>query len=49
MVARIGNHRHLLTPPKDAPAAFMAALGIDSNVFIDPDFKCSPIIPEKLE
>ena len=49
MVARIGNHRHLLTPPKDAPAAFMAALGIDSNVFIDPYFKCSPIIPEKLE
>ncbi len=49
MVARIGVHRHLLSPPKDAPAAFLAAMGLDSNVFTDPSFKCTPIIPEKLE
>jgi len=47
MVARIGNHRHLLCRPKDAPAAFIAAMGLDSNVFIDPHFRCTPIITEK--
>ena len=49
MVARIGTRSHLLTPPKDAPAAFIVAMGLDSNVFIDPHFKCTPIIPQKLE
>jgi len=46
MVAKIGTHRHLLCPPKDAPAAFIAAMGLDSNVFTDPNFRCTPIIPE---
>ena len=41
-VLKIENHRHLLRPP----AAFIAALGLDSNVFIDPKFKCTPIIAE---
>jgi len=47
MVARIGTNRHLLCPPKDAPAAFIAAMGLDSNVFTDPGFRCTPIIPRK--
>jgi len=46
MVARIGTHRQLLYPPKDAPAAFIAVMGLDSNVFTDPGFRCTPIIPK---
>jgi len=47
MVARIGTHRHLLSPPGDTPAAFLVAMGLTSDVFIDPHFQCTPIIPKK--
>lgn len=46
MVARIGARRHLLCPPGKAPMAFLVAMGLDPGVFIDPKFKCTPIIPE---
>jgi transposase len=47
MVARVGRHRSLLCPPREGPMAFLKALGLNANAFIDPGFKCSPIIPEK--
>jgi transposase len=47
MVARFGQGRSLLQAPKERPMAFLAAMGLDSSVFIDPQFKCTPIIPEK--
>ncbi len=46
-VIKVRTNRHLLSPPKDAPIAFLAALGLDANVFIDPRVKCTPIILEK--
>lgn len=47
MVARIKGYRHLLCPPGSRPQAFLIAMGLDSNVYIDPHFKCKPIIPIK--
>jgi len=47
MVARIGHHRTPLRPPGKGPMAFLEALGLDSNVFIDPAYRCTPIIPRK--
>lgn len=47
MVARMGARRHLLCPPNKDPMAFLAAMGLDPGVFIDPSFQCTPIIPEK--
>ncbi len=44
MVARIGSRRHLLCPPKERPMAYLKAMGLDSNVFINPDCQCTPII-----
>jgi len=47
MVARVGASRYLLCPPGDRPAAFLSAMGLDSNAFIDPACQCTPIIPKK--
>ena len=47
MVARVGRHRSLLSPPTARPMAFLMAMGLDSSVFIDPACKCTPIIPLK--
>lgn len=49
MVARVGARRYLLCPPGDRPAAFLSAMGLDSNVFVDPGCQCTPIIPRKSE
>jgi len=46
-VARVGARRSLLCPPQEAPVAFLSAMGLDSNVFINPGCKCTPIIPRK--
>jgi len=47
MVARFGTRRHLLCPPREGPMAFLTAMGLDSNTFIDPGNQCTPIIPRK--
>lgn len=47
MVARVGDQRSLLCPPQKGPSAFLAAMGVDSNAFIDPGCLCTPIIPRK--
>jgi transposase len=48
MVARTGDgRRSLLCPPQGGPMAFLSAMGLDSNVFIDPGCQCTPIIPRK--
>ena len=47
MVARVGARRHLLCLPQEGPAAFLKAMGLDSNAFIDPGCQCTPIIPRK--
>jgi transposase len=44
-VAKINNKRTLLRAPPERPMAFLRALGLDSNVFLNPDCKCTPIIP----
>lgn len=48
MVARVGARRFLLCPPQEGPAAFLAAMGLDSNAFIDPRCQCTPIIPREI-
>ena len=47
MVARVGARRSLLCPPREGPMAFLAAMGLDANAFIDPGCQCTPIIPQK--
>ena len=47
MVARVGTRRYLLCPPGDRPAAFLSAMGLDANAFVDPACQCTPIIPKK--
>ena len=47
MVARVGTRRYLLCPPGDRPAAFLSAMGLDANAFVDPGCQCTPIIPRK--
>ena len=47
MVARVGARRSLLCPPREGPMAFLVAMGLDANAFIDPDCQCTPIIPRK--
>jgi len=47
MVARVGDRRFLLCPPQEGPMAFLEAMGLDSNAFIDPGCQCTPIIPRK--
>ena len=47
MVARVGTRRYLLCPPREGPTAFLDAMGLDSNAFIDPGCQCTPIIPRK--
>ncbi len=49
MVARVGTRRFLLCPPQEGPMAFLTAMGLDSNAFIDPGCQCTPIIPRKLD
>lgn len=47
MVAKIGPKRYVLSPPAKRPAEFLEALGVDANVFTDPDFQCTPKISRK--
>ena len=47
MVARVGTRRYLVCPPREGPTAFLDAMGLDSNAFIDPGCQCTPIIPRK--
>jgi transposase len=44
LVARVGRRRSLLCPPAEGPAAFLTAMGLDANVFVDPRCQCTPII-----
>ncbi|DAC71567.1 MAG TPA: IS1634 family transposase [Thermoplasmata archaeon] len=44
LVAIIHNTRILLRPPNDRQTDFLFALGLGSDVFINPNCKCQPII-----
>ncbi len=44
-VARIKGKRHLICPPKPRAMAMLAAMGLDANAYLDPRFRCKPIIP----
>jgi transposase len=44
-VARIKGKHHLLCPPKPRAMAMLAAMGLDTNAYLDPHFRCKPIIP----
>jgi len=46
-VAKIEGKRSLLRAPPERPMAFLKALGLKEGVFLDPDCKCTPIIPSK--
>ena len=43
-VVRIKGKRHLLCPPKPRSMAFLSAMGLDPNAYLDPHFRCKPII-----
>jgi transposase len=45
MVALIDKQRIFLRKPRPRPIAFLAALGLDSSVFLDIGCKCQVIIP----
>jgi transposase len=47
-VMLLKKQRYFLKSPSDRHLAFLAALGLDDSVFLDPDAKCTPIIPFKL-
>jgi transposase len=40
------DQRFFLKEPLDRLSAFLSALGLDSQVFLDPRYKCTPIIPK---
>jgi transposase len=40
--------RSFLSRPKDNLKRYLEALGVDENVFTDPEYQCRPIIPPKL-
>lgn len=44
-VARIKGKRHLLCPPKPRAMAMLTAMGLDANAYLNPHFRCEPIIP----
>jgi len=48
MVSRVGNRRTLLCPPQERPMAYLKAMGLDANAFIDPGCQCTPIIPRNI-
>ena len=39
------DHRFFLREPIDRLSAFLSALGLDSQAFLDPSCQCAPIIP----
>jgi len=42
------DQRFFLKEPTDRQFAFLSALGLDSQVFLDPLCQCTPIIPENM-
>jgi transposase len=40
--------RNFLSKPKGKQKQYLEALGVDENVFTDPEHQCTPIIPPKL-
>jgi hypothetical protein len=40
------DQRLFLKEPTDRQYAFLSALGADSQVFLDPRYQCTPIIPK---
>lgn len=49
MVAIVAGTRILLHPPNDRKKDFLSALGVSFDVFIDPLFKCQPLIIPNME
>ena len=41
------DQRLFLKEPTDRLSAFLSTLGLDSQVFLDPRYQCTPIIPKK--
>jgi transposase len=39
--------RYFLTPPNERQTSFLSALGLEAHVFRDPNYQCTPIIPQK--
>jgi len=48
MVAVIGGHRFMLRGPGSTQLAFLEALGLGPPAFLDPRYRCTPIIPLRL-
>ena len=48
MVALVGGQRLMLHGPGRRQMAFLEALGLGPPVFVDPNCKCTPIIPRRL-
>jgi transposase len=45
-VMLLKDQRFFLIEPNDRLSAFLSALGLDSQVFLDPSCQCTPIIPK---
>jgi len=43
----LNGERYFLKPPNDRQTSFLAALGLEANVFRESNFQCTPIIPCK--
>lgn len=43
----LNGERYFLKPPNDRQSLFLAALGLEANVFRDSNYQCTPIIPNK--
>ena len=48
MVAVIAGERFMLRGPGPTQLAFLEALGLRPCVFLDPHYRCAPIIPLRL-
>lgn len=46
-VATVGGTRVLLRPPNEDQSEFLAALGVGPPAFLDPHYRCEPVVPAK--
>lgn len=46
-VATVKGSRILLRPPTDVQTEFLAALGVSPTAYLDPNYRCRPVIPSK--
>jgi transposase len=46
-VATVGGGRTLLRPPSEAQSEVLAALGVGPPAFLDPRYRCEPVVPAK--